>query len=136
MGIVSSIKDFIGIEILNNEVKPDASNIFYLVGNSLAIPVYMMLEDYKNQLLAVQQELFSLKYIMKPLGGVGISSAEKYRQQIIDSLGDIAPDRNRIGMDTTAGFDMGDKVLSKLTGHVNFKFAVAQQLGKLSYKFY
>jgi hypothetical protein len=63
---------------------------------------------------------------MRPLGGVGISSAEKYRQQIINSLGDIAPDRNRIGMDTTAGFEMGDRVLSKLTGHVNFKFAVAQ----------
>jgi hypothetical protein len=36
------------MEIVNNEIKPDASNVFYLVGNSLAIPVYMMLEDYKN----------------------------------------------------------------------------------------
>jgi hypothetical protein len=63
---------------------------------------------------------------MKPLGGVGISSAEKYRQKIIDSLGDKVPDRSRIGEDSTVGFEMGDKVLSKLTGHINFKFAVAQ----------
>jgi hypothetical protein len=49
-----AIKDLIGIEIAGNGFHLDASNIFYLIGNRVAFPVYLMLEEYKNQLLGVK----------------------------------------------------------------------------------
>jgi hypothetical protein len=36
------------MEITNGELKVEASNIFFLIGNRVAFPVYLMLEDYKN----------------------------------------------------------------------------------------
>lgn len=130
-----SIKDFIGLEVGSQGFSVDASNIFYLIGNRIAFPVYLMLEDYKNQLLNLKTELFQLRYVMSPLSGIQPSNAHDYRENILSSLGDVVPSRGRIGQDTNVGFEMGENILSKLNGHVNFKFNIAKQLGGISYKF-
>jgi hypothetical protein len=49
-----AIKDLIGMEVAGDGFYLDASNIFYLIGNRIAFPVYLMLEEYKNQLLGVK----------------------------------------------------------------------------------
>lgn len=130
-----SIKDFVGLEITGDGLSVDASNIFYLIGNRVAFPTYLILEEYKEQLLGVRAELFQMRYIMSPLSGLSPSNAEDYRENILASLGNIPPSRGRIGLDSEEGFEMGKNILSQLTGHINFRFNIAKQLGKISYKF-
>lgn len=134
-----SIKDFIGMEVKKTEgdIEKGAydSNIFFLLGNRIAFPVYLMLEEYKNQLNGIKAELFKMTYHTSPLSGIQPSTAEAYRKKILDSLNGTVPSRNRIGMDTDVGFEHGEQILNNLMGHINFNFDIAKQLGRVSYKF-
>jgi hypothetical protein len=49
---------------------------------------------------------------MGHLSGITPSSAEAYRNQILESLKDIPPQRERIGVDSNVGFEMGENILS------------------------
>jgi hypothetical protein len=100
-----AIKDFMGAEIVDNKLNASASNIFFFIGNRIAFPTYLMLEEYKKQLQNTKAQLFKLTYHTSPLSGISPSNATAYRENILASLNGIAPERARVGMDTEVGFE-------------------------------
>ena len=113
---------------VSTQIKPEASNIFYYLGNAVLFPVSQVLREVAKQLQGEANELFHVRYTINMNASGLIGAADYYNQKRAIPGGLVWNGDYSDPTLLSIGQKMGLNILQRAQGHVNLYFHMSKIL--------